>query len=269
MSPTAFRHVAVGVAVAALVAFATALLTPNAHPLHAQAPETRIGVDADTTGSSATTLGAIDECVEIGAGDSHTIDVYVKDVANLMAWEAIVSFEPKVLEIVDGDVKLFMASDPGSDVQSVSGELPDDDGHYQIGAFDAADPLSPNSGSGVLARLTVRGIGPGVSQIRLPLTDLTHDGKPDEGPLLRDADVNSIGDVNGDALFDGPIAEARIAVDASCADELGPAGQSKDDQPNGDDGGIGALTIIVVIVGFAGSIAVGGLAWALVWRRRR
>jgi len=269
MPPIALRRIAAGLAVAVLVAFAAALISRDAHPLQAQAPETSIGIDADTTGNSATTLGAIDDCVQIGTGDKHTVDVYVQNVTDLMAWEAVLVYEPKVLEIVDEDVKLFMASDQGSNVQSASTDLPDDDGHYQMGAFDAADPLSPNSGSGVLVRLTVRGVGPGVSPIQMPLTDLSNDGKPDQGPLLRDKDVKSIGDVNGDTLFDGPIADARIAVDASCADELGPAGQSGDEQSNEDDGGVGALTIIVVVAGFAGSIAAGGLASVLVWRRRR
>ena len=205
--------------------------------------------------------------MEIAAGDEHDVDIFVQDIVDLQAWEAVVVFEPDVLEVIDNDVKLFMNSSQGSQVQDVSGDLPDDDGRFLVGAFDAADPLSPDTGSGVLLRLTVRGTGPGVSQIELPLTDLTHDGKPDEGPLLRDVDVNSIGDVNGDTLFDGPITNARIAVDASCADELGPAGQSDNGQE--DDGGVGALTIVVLVVGFAGSIAVGGLASALVWRRRR
>jgi hypothetical protein len=105
----------------------------------------------------------------------------------------------------------------------------------------------------VLARVTVKGVGPGVSELRLPLSDLDGDGKPDEGPLLRDVDVNSIGDVNGDTLFDGPIANARIAVDASCGDE-------------GD--GIGTLTVVVVAVGLIASVAVGGLTAAWAVRRR-
>jgi len=267
--PAAPRLVAACLAVVALIAFSAAHLARDAVTLHAQGPETSIGVDADTTGNTATTVGPIDECVEIAAGEDHSVDVFVRDVDNLLAWEAVVSFEPEVLEIVDDDVKLFMASSQGSDVQDVSGEVPDGDGRYLIGAFDAADPLSPDSGSGVLVRLTVRGTGPGVSQVRLPLTDLTHDGNPDEGPLLRDVDVKSIGDDNGDTLFDGPIADARIAVDASCADEPGPAGQSEDDSADEGDGGLGTLTIVILVVGFAGSVAVGGLASAIAWRRRR
>lgn len=232
-------------------------------PAQAQQPETSIGVDADTTGNTATTLGTIDECVVIGGGDSHEIDIFVEDVSDLLAWEAVIVFEPKVIQIVDEDVQLFMAANEGSDVQDVSGELPDGDGRYWLQAFDAADPLAPDSGTGVLARVTVKGVGPGVSQVSLPLSDLDDDGNPDEGPLLRDVDVNAIADVDGDTLFDGTISEARIAVDASCSDPLGPAVAG-----GGGGGGVGAITVLTLVVGSVASVTVGGLAalWAV--RRR-
>jgi len=252
----------------AVISLALALAVGVADaPAHAQQAETSIGIDADARGNTATTLGAIDECIGISEGESHEVDIFVRDVTDLLAWEAVLTFEPGVLEVVDEDVQLFMAANEGSDVQDVSGELPDSDGRYWVQGFDAADPLAPDSGSGVLARITVKGIGPGVSELRLPLSDLDGDGNPDEGPLLRDVDVNSIGDVNGDTLFDGPIAEARIAVDASCTDEPGPAVQGVSE--GGDEGnGIGALTIVIVVVGVIASVTVGGGAAAWAVRRR-
>jgi hypothetical protein len=243
-------------------------------PALAQQPETRIGIDADTSGNTDTALGAIDECVEISEGESHEIDIFVEDVTDLLAWEAIISFEPAVLQIVDEDVQLFMAANEGSDVQDFSGELPDSDGRYWLQTFDAADPLALDSGSGVLARVTVQGVGPGVSELRLPLLDVDGDGQPDvgQGPLLQGVgengiDVVTIGDVNGDSLFDGPIGEARIAVDASCSDPLGPAAQTASE--GGDEGdSIGAITVIVIVVGGIASVSVGGLAAAWAVRRR-
>ncbi len=251
----------------AVIILALALAVGVAHaPAHAQQAETSIGIDADASGNEDTSLGPIDDCAVISEGESHEVDIFVRDVTDLLAWEAVLTFEPGVLEVVDADVQLFMAANKGSDVQDVSGELPDSDGRYWVQVFDAADPLAPDSGSGVLARITVKGIGPGVSELRLPLSDLDGDGNPDEGPLLRDVDVNSIGDVNGDTLFDGPVTEARIAVDASCTDEPGPAVLTAAN--GGSEDGIGALTIIVVVVGAIGSVAVGGLATAWAVRRR-
>jgi hypothetical protein len=253
---------------AAVISLAVTLAAGVAVPhLQAQQVETSIGIDADSSGNTETALGTIDECVEISEGGSHSVDIFLQDVTDLLAWEAVLTFEPEVLQVVDKDVQLFMAANGGSDVQDVSGELPDGDGRYWVQAFDAADPPAPDSGSGVLVRVTVKGVGPGVSELRLPLSDLDGDGNPDEGPLLRDVDVNSIGDMNGDTLFDGPIAEARIAVDASCEDELGPAAQTKGE--GGDHGdGISAVTIVVVVVGVIASVSVGALAATRAVRRR-
>jgi hypothetical protein len=242
-------------------------------PLQAQQPETSIGIDADSTGNTDTTLATIDDCVEIGEGERQTVDIFVRDVTDLLAWEAVLTFEPAVLQVVDEDAQLFMAANKGSDVQDFSGELPDSDGRYTLQAFDAADPPALDSGSGILARVTVEGVGPGVSELRMPLSDLDGDGNPDEGPLLQAAaengiDLTAIGDVNGDTLFDGPIAEARIAVDASCTDELGPALQSASEGGDDDGGGIGALTAIIAVVGLVASPTMGGLAAAWAVKRR-
>jgi len=235
--------------------------------VRAQQPKTSIGIDADISGNADTTVGPVDNCAVISEGDSHQVDVFVQDVTDLQAWEAVFTFEPAVLEVTEVDVQRFMAANEGSDVQDVSGELPDGDGRYQLAVFDAADPFAPDSGSGVLARVTVKGVGPGVSALLLPLSDLDDDGAPDEGPLLRDIDVNSIGDANGDTLFDGPIADARIAVDASCTDPLGPTSRSESEGSNDGDG-IGAVTIAVIVAGSVAAVAVGGLATAWTVRRR-
>lgn len=241
-------------------------------PLQAQQPDTSVGIDADTTGNTETVLAAIDDCVEIEEGERQTVDIFIQDVTDLLAWEAVLTFEPAVLQIVDEDTQFFMAANEGSDVQDFSGELPDSDGRYALQAFDAADPPALDSGSGILARVTVEGVGPGVSELHMLLSDLDGDGNPDEGPLLQGVtengiDVAAIGDTNGDTLFDGPIAEARIAVDASCTDEPGPAIQSASE--GGDEGGgIGALTAIVVVVGLVASPTAGGLAAAWAVRRR-
>lgn len=236
-----------------------------AAPLQAQQPETSIGIDADTTGNTATTLDTIDDCVAISQGESHQVDIFIRDVTDLLAWEAVLTFDAEVLQVVNEDVNLFMAANEGSDVYDLYREL--SEGRRYLGAFDAADPPAPNSGSGVLVRVTVEGVGPGVSELRMPLSDLDGDGNPDEGPLLRDIDVNSIGDSNGDTLFDGPIAEARIAVDASCTDEPGPAAGTANE--GGDEGdSIDALTVAVAVVGLVASLAAGGMAAAWAVRRR-
>lgn len=255
---------------ALLVAASAALVAVAA--AHAQQPQTRIGVDANSEGNTATSLGAIDECFEIGLGDTHTVDIFVENVTDLQAWEAVLAFDPEVLEIVDWDMQYFQAANAGSDVVDISGELPPETGLVQLAAFDSADPPSPDSGSGVLARVTVKGAGPGVSELDLPLLDLDDDGAPDRGPLLRDVEANVIGDVTGDTLFDGPIVSARIAVDASCNDPTGAlqAAEGSGNEPEGNNSdGIGVITIIALAIGFIGAIAVGGLSATLFSRRNQ
>jgi hypothetical protein len=76
-----------------------------------------------------------------------------------------------------------------------------------------------DSGSGTLARLTLETIGKGLSPLELPQIDFNGDGPPDLGPTLSAVtfdELEHVGDVNGDELFDGPTGQARIAVDASC-----------------------------------------------------
>jgi hypothetical protein len=117
---------------------------------------------------------------------------------------------------------MFLAANAGSQVFDTSDSLPDQDGSYRVSAVDVAEPGAPDSGSGVLARLTLVAVSAGVSPASLPLIDMTGDTRPDFGPTLTDVAGKSIGDTNGDGLFDGPVAEAWIAVDTACPQQPPP-----------------------------------------------
>ncbi len=175
-----------------------------------------IGVDADPTGNTATSLGAIDSCLSVNTDDTFQVDVFVADVVDLLAWETYFSYDMTVIKVADRDVMMFQAANPGSEVFDVSEGLPDIDGRYRIAAADIAEPPAPDSGSGVLARLTLEAVGSGVSPASLSPIDVTGDGTMDLGPVLRDSEGRLMGDVDGDSFFDGPIANAQIAVDTAC-----------------------------------------------------
>jgi hypothetical protein len=175
-----------------------------------------IGLDVEPAGNTATSLGPIDSCISVSTDDTFEVDIFVTDVADLLAWETYFVYDMSVVNIVSRDVAMFQAANPGSNVFDVSESLPDIDGYYRIAAVDLADPPAPDSGSGVLARLTLKAVGPGVSMLSLSPIDINEDGKLDLGPSLRDTEAESIGDLDGDALFDGPIANAEIAVDGTC-----------------------------------------------------
>jgi len=200
----------------------------------------------------------------VSSGASFDIDIVVDDVEDLLAWEIYLEYDPTIVEIVERDVRLFQGANPGSSVYDVSEALPDNAGLYRLAAADTGDPPSPDSGSGVLARLTFKAIAPGVSTASLARRDLDGDGKPDQGPFLRNVDAVPIGDIDGDTLFDGAGANAEIAVDAPCPP--GSAGPPPAADTSPDDNGIRAVYILGM--GLAAA-ALAGISGFLVLYRRR
>lgn len=177
---------------------------------------TSIGVDADPTSNTATSLGPIDSCVSVSTGDTFDVDIFVTDVTDLLGWELYFVYDSSIINIVDHDVKMFQAANEGSNVLDLSEPLPDLDALYLLSAADLADPPAPDSGSGVLARLTLKAVGPGISPANIPPIDFDDDGTMDLGPILNDLHAHPIGDLNNDSLFDGQISAAQIAVDTAC-----------------------------------------------------
>jgi hypothetical protein len=175
-----------------------------------------IGVDVEPAGNTATSLGPIDACISVSIGDTFQADIFVTDVADLLAWETYFVYDMSIINIVNRDVMMFQGANAGSSVFDVSEGLPDIDGYYRAAGVDLADPPAPDSGSGVLARLTLKAVGPGVSPLSLSPIDINEDGRIDLGASLKNIEAESIGDVDGDGFFDGPIANAEIAVDTPC-----------------------------------------------------
>jgi hypothetical protein len=115
---------------------------------------------------------------------------------------------------------MFQAANEGSNIFDLSEVLPDLDGRYGLSAADLADPPAPDSGSAVLARLTLKAVGPGISPASVPPIDFNNDGTIDLGPFLNDIHGNPIDDLDNDGLFDGQNSAAQIAVDTACPPEV-------------------------------------------------
>lgn len=175
-----------------------------------------IGVDADPAGNTATSLGPIDPCVSVSTGDTFDVDILIADVVDLLAWEVYFVYDGSIISIVDHDVHMFQAADGESNVFDLSEVLPDLDARYGVAAADLADPPAPDSGTGVLARLTLKAVGPGISPASVPPIDVNDDGKIDLGPFLNNVRGDPIDDVDDDGFFDGQIFAAQIAVDTAC-----------------------------------------------------
>ena len=169
---------------------------------------TSIGVDADPTKSpanTATSLGSIQSCISVSTSDIFDVDLFITNVADLVAWDTYFQYNRSVVNVTAVNVQMFQAANPGSSVFNASEATPDSDGNFYISAVDIAVGAQ-DSGSGVLARVTLRAVGPGLSPASILL------------PELKDKDNVAIGDIDGDGYFDGLVANAQIAVDQPDSD---------------------------------------------------
>jgi hypothetical protein len=179
-------------------------------------PEISMGVDANPAGNTATSLGSIESCIQVSTGSTFDVDIFVRDVTDLLVWQAYFVYNPSVIKVIDRDVDQFLAANAGSNVFDLSASVPDADGGYSVAAVDVAEPVTHDSGDGVLARLTLEAVGPGASPAAIPQMNIGGDPAPDAGPALANLDANFLGDTNGDSYFDGLTFQAQIAVDQPC-----------------------------------------------------
>ena len=220
------KVLSIGVAIVALTLFGGAALASTASG-SAQS-QTSLFVDVIPEGNSASEIGGVDDCVEAGVGDTFIVDIGVKDVAGLTAWETTLVFDQSILEVVGNDARMLLASGPGSRVTVQSDLEPPTDfyptGGLFIGAADSKVSAA-ESGSGVLARITFRAIAPGVSEASMPQLDLDGNGTTDKGPRLLGpgGEDDPIADVNGDSYFDADVANALISVGGDCSSAPPPS----------------------------------------------
>ncbi len=186
---------------------------------------TSIGIDANPAANTATSLGSIDSCVSVSSGQTFDVDIFVADVVDLLAWEVYFIYDRNIISIVDHDVDMFQAANEDSNVFDLSEVLPDLDARYGLAAADLAEPPAPDSGSGVLTRLTLKAVAPGLSPASLKPIDINDDGTIDLGPFLNNIRGEAIDDLDDDGFFDGEIVDAQIAVDTPCpTDGVVPTG---------------------------------------------
>jgi len=140
-------------------------------------PAVTLGVDADpyaTPQNEATSLGSVDASKTVACGETFEMDLAIQDVTDLLAWSVYLQYDPAVLRIEGQDVQMFQAANAGSDVRDRSlGDLSlaggRGGGYYNVTAADVGEPYEDvtDSGSGVLARLTLAAVGTGVSPVTL------------------------------------------------------------------------------------------------------
>jgi hypothetical protein len=171
-------------------------------------PAVTIGVDTDPSGNTATSLGPRETSRTVACGDTFEMDLFVQDVTDLLAWSVSLKYDSSVLRISAQDVQMFQAANAGSEVRDRSlGDLALaggwGGGYYDVAAADVGEPAASvaDSGSGVLARLTLAAIGTGTSSANL------------WDPRLWRAD--------GATISVGPTSSAEVTVVGPCQDSDG------------------------------------------------
>lgn len=162
-----------------------------------EAGATILGVDAIPDASNtANSLGTIDDCREVNVGDTFDVDVFIQNADDLKGWDVRFGFDASILSLRDPSYNLDGFFAPGLDASAYEGN-----GVLFLSAGSASPGVGP-SGSGVLARVHLHALTPGVSEATIKTTPLppylAHSQSPAE-------------------YHTNPILNARIAVGQSCS----------------------------------------------------
>jgi hypothetical protein len=137
-----------------------------------------VGAAAARPVQSAPTIGPETEAPQVEVGATVRVDVVVHDVVDLNAADVRVAFDPTLLAVVDAD--------PGTDgiqVELLDGFLKPDfvlanSADNETGVVRHAatqlNPSPPATGSGALARITLRALRSGTSSLSIQTQKLVH-----------------------------------------------------------------------------------------------
>ena len=175
-----------------------------------------MSVDTDTTGNTATAVGTIENCIEVTAGATVTLDITaqgipafndggdgsagvaaINDNGGMIGYAFDVGYELAVMSVTASSVTdpppppILLAANAGSSILNAGDPLPDTDGNYTASAIEAGASMIPESGSGVLERMTiaVSGTAP-AGQYTLTLLNASH---LDASGAAYPADVMNVG----------------------------------------------------------------------------
>ncbi len=226
---------ALGLAVVILML--AVLLVANRGPALAQAGSSLV-VDMLPENNAADFVGTVQTCSEAHMGDQIAVDIFVRDVQSLAAWEFRIAFDHNILnlETTENNFALFLlsAGTGGSIFPSLSERETLD--RYFLAAADIRGEA--DSGSGVLARLQFTVAGEGRSPLAIS-SDPSF-----LRPRLTNGSGQTIADVDGDGLWDGGITGGEVAVGEPCSAPQPPqptptpdAGSGSEPNPDSVTGG--------------------------------
>ncbi|MGQ9573062.1 MAG: hypothetical protein ACUVX1_12595 [Chloroflexota bacterium] len=149
------------------------VLVIDARRIGQTSPAVTIGIDVvvddnddGISDNTATSLGTIDPCLAVRKDATFDIDIVITGVADLKVWNMLFRYDPSVVNIIDRDVQMLLAASPGSQVEDRSYGDPGLSGAYDLLASDVSEePGAHESGSGVLARLTLTAVASGITEV--------------------------------------------------------------------------------------------------------
>lgn len=203
----------------------------------AESDDVALTVQVGNTGSQPAPAGV--SCAEVSVGQIFPVDLRVENADNLIAYELRVTYDSSVLFLEEADFDHFLVSTPpyGQIFPSLfEAETADS---YFLAAAETRG--TADSGSGVLARLQMRAITEGVSEIGIQTEPAVY------GPRLTNNKGKPIGDGTGDGIFDGTVLSGMAAIGENCSGggedppvsdggDPGPGSPPDDDAASSDDG---------------------------------
>jgi LysM repeat protein len=129
---------------------------------------------ASVARATTTTVAITPSQVSLNCGATKLVEIRINDVTNLFGVDVKVSYDPKVLEVIDADATM-----PGT--QITAGDFPNTSsgqGLIQTNSVDTAtgtisyvavrlSPAPPQTGSGVIASVNFKAKAAGTSQVNL------------------------------------------------------------------------------------------------------
>jgi hypothetical protein len=165
-----------------------------------------ISIDMTPGAAGLSSANPIDTCAQVSVGDDFDADVYVSNVDSLVEWELRIDYDPNIVSLDSADFNYLL-------VQSGGSVFPSEFEQEKPGRMflAAAEPHSPDSGSGTLARLHLHALSSGTSPISITASPTVY------GPRLVAAGGTPFGDTNGDGIWDSAISGGMVTVGGGCA----------------------------------------------------
>lgn len=145
-------------------------------------PISRVAIDTETDGNSANALGTIETCRAPVNGGTFDVDVVAKGIppfanfaGGLGGFDFTLLYDPSQLVVTAVNDQMMLATGTHN-IISYTEAPPDTDGHLLVRAYDLSN--NPESGDGVLARITLNAIGSGQSNLSVIAPPPAREGPP-------------------------------------------------------------------------------------------